>query len=340
MRSFIFNFNTPEKEVSWRVPLGCSLLLSALAFAGLEFFWRTQGHLPDVSDDTALWASKRKLASQEVNPVVLTGQSRMQLGISEKELKKSFPERDLIQLAVEDRAPMATVLDLCADPRFRGLILCDILPEGLTRRKRFEQLEWVRYARFQFDFSAALERKIKTVFQEQFVFLDSYLNLLHVTNQLLSEGRLPEPKYLVMDHDRFRSADFSRIHAARLKKNFLAEYRAYFRKQARLPPEAWLKEALEMEVFFAELHKRGGKLVFVYFPAGEETYRIENQAYPKNLYWDAWAKSTQASCLHFTDCPFWKELHTADGSHLDQSDAVRFTRWIREKISLEKIKDP
>ena len=53
---------------------------------------------------------------------------------------------------------------------------------------------------------------------------------------------------------------------------------------------------------------------------------IIQDLYPRATYWDVFAAQTAAITIHFADEPTLRDFTCPEGSHMDQSDAVRFTR--------------
>jgi hypothetical protein len=80
-----------------------------------------------------------------------------------------------------------------------------------------------------------------------------------------------------------------------------------------------------MEPYVAAIQARGGRVLFVRLPVSGECLAYEEQTFPKQEYWDAFAARTSALCLHFRDLPALAGFDCPDTSHLDRRDAPRFT---------------
>ena len=70
------------------------------------------------------------------------------------------------------------------------------------------------------------------------------------------------------------------------------------------------------------IQDRGGKVVFVRFPSGEDFYRVTERFYPKQEYWDRFAALTSAQTWHFRDVEGLSNFPCPDGVHLGSRDAI------------------
>ena len=88
-----------------------AVLMAAASIAGLEWFWRAQGHQPAVEDHKDLWSwQRRQAADGKHDTVTLLGASRMMLGFSTETFRKRFPTRRLTASASSPAEPPARAL--------------------------------------------------------------------------------------------------------------------------------------------------------------------------------------------------------------------------------------
>jgi hypothetical protein len=85
----------------------------------------------------------------------------------------------------------------------------------------------------------------------------------------------------------------------------------------------------------AALRARGGKAYFVVLPKSGHIKAMDDQRYPRALFWDRFAALSQAPALHFEDVAGLRELKCPDGSHLDYRDRARFTAALVEALGLD-----
>ena len=59
--------------------------------------------------------------------------------------------------------------------------------------------------------------------------------------------------------------------------------------------------------------------------ASEEHLGIDERAFPRELYWDAYARVAPATMIEFRDDPAFADFVLPDSSHIDGVDVARFT---------------
>jgi len=82
---------------------------------------------------------------------------------------------------------------------------------------------------------------------------------------------------------------------------------------------------MEVEGWVKAIQARGGRVIFVQFPTTGANLRFDEFMFPKARYWDAFAAQTSALCLHFAEVPELSGFDCPDTSHLDRTEAPRFT---------------
>ena len=67
-----------NKKMNLKPSLIIAVTLSIISLAAWEFYWRSQGKIPDLDDDKNLWAVQRaKVEDASKKDVVLIGSSRV-----------------------------------------------------------------------------------------------------------------------------------------------------------------------------------------------------------------------------------------------------------------------
>lgn len=315
---------------SWAWTWAGALLLAGAALGALETGWRRAGHEPSVVDSPELWSWHRaRVSDGNSETVALLGSSRIQLGISTPEFRACFPKADIRQLAVDGSMPLGTLMHLANDERFKGLAVCEPIEVAFWSRNWYSQQAYLDYYRRKFSWERGLNKRLSVALQEHWVVANPQVRL-----QKLLEGQWPKPLYLITHADRSRDAHYDRM-------SNLAEHR---RKRVELvlssltdrtsrDPEAWLKDALQLEASVKKIQARGGRVVFLRMPTSAEHWAVTEALYPKALFWDRFAERIGAPCIHFKDYPELSDFDCPDTSHLDARDKPRFTSALCQILS-------
>lgn len=320
--------------LTWSVT-GLLMLLFVLAW---EIFWRLQGFTPALEDSPALWAFNRaRIRSGDPEQVVMTGASRMQLGIDLDVFDRNFPGPKPVQLAIDASSPNHVLYHLAENESFEGVLICSVWHWFY---RPGSESQWDRSAEYiQFyrnvtpaDFS---ELFIAGLFRESLTLPYTGLNPLNIYRKI-REGKRPRPPYQVIRWDRYRPADYS-----------LAEdLDSIRRKRLRSMERILSSEEISREELIANLDKieravekiqgRGGRVVFVYLPISGPVRDLEEKIYPRSRYWDLWASRSKATFVNFEDYPSLSGFDCPDYSHLDYRQAAEFSESlaiiIREKL--------
>jgi hypothetical protein len=143
--------------------------------------------------------------------------------------------------------------------------------------------------------------------------------------KLIKEGHLPKPYYIEVESDRSHFADYSNADIEAHQVYALGQAQ-WLRSNRSLPaPPRWLEEIREVEDWVQAIQGRGGEVVFLRMPTTGALYSSDEFIFPKSRYWDAFARQTSAVCVHFKDWPQLADFECPDLSHLDRTDAPRFT---------------
>jgi len=334
------SFERPVVAGPWVRTFALALAVVVLVLGGLELFWRSQGHVPSVTDDPDLWAVERhRLLTGGDRTLVLIGASRLQVDVSTATLHTVLPEWRLVNLSVDALHPLAVLKHVAEEDRFRGAVLCVITAPGFENRCHDEQQSYVEHYLKHGTLNNRLNRNIATFLQWRLVVLDPYLKPMDLFPTVAESGKLPEPRYLIMLPDRTRPADYLSTDPDRHYRRRMARVRRVRSTRTPVPPDEWLTQALEIEPYVEEIQQRGGRVVFARFPTTREHWTLDELDYPREQYWDRFAAATSADTLHFRDIEDMRGLDCPDGSHLDKRDTPAFTRALtREMIRLGVIR--
>lgn len=307
------------------------LAVVAVVVAGVvafELFVRAQGYRPSIKDDEYSWAWQRgRVSDGSHHTVAVLGTSRILLAFSGAAFAATLPEWRFVQLAIDGSAPIGTLLDLAADPNFRGVALVDIHELHFYRGYWSAADSYIEaYHRRHRAIGPMLERRLVTAVQSRLALLTT--RGIHTFAELFRRGTWPRPPYIVTHADRTQYADFSLADAERFRNARLERIEGW--NESTRDPEQWLADALALEPAIAAIQARGGNVVYVRMPTCDERWEFDEHVAPKALFWDRFAARTRAITIHFKDYPELAGFACPDTSHIDSKDGPAFTRALLE----------
>ncbi|WP_089978515.1 hypothetical protein [Luteibacter sp. UNCMF331Sha3.1] len=321
-----------------------------LAIAGQEFWLASRGFVPTVVDSASSWAHERERASTlGSDALILVGSSRMQLDVDLGTLG-DLTGRPTVQLAIDGSSFVPVLADLAADDRVRGAVVVDYQDHVVGDVHRHDSAEtylaeWnrVRDRPFMPDF--ATTEKVLSGFVHDHLrsFADGASPFDSLTLRLLDPQATPQ--YLITLPGRERRANYARVqmpqfYFARVMRNAgitqtpqATSWREFNDALARqidtlsvssMP--AFATNAATVAGYVRQIERRGGHVVFVMFPRSGLVRAADERLFPRGRYWSAFAKAVETTTLDYRDVPAMATLVCPDGSHLDESDQVTFTR--------------
>lgn len=328
---------------SGRIPPGpwrrTGLLAAALVLivlGGWEGYWRARGFRPALRDDNSLWANtRRQVADNDPNEVVLLGASRIQLGTHLDTFAEVWGRRP-VQLAMDGCLCLPILEHLARTPGFRGTVIVDVWPTAFFKRDPAPGAAAGAVKTYEKGtFSQALEDRLCLLTQSALVFRLPEL-APHQLWKAWNTGKWPNVTYTRLLYDRERRADYTMVKVFDLP--------LYLPPPGRPPgdpasksPEQWRADVEQIQQWVAAIQARGGQVVFISLPASGSTRRWEEETWPRWRYWDVLAEYTTAITVHQDDYPELRDWICPDGSHIDYRDAPAFTRAyagiIRELVS-------
>jgi hypothetical protein len=294
-----------------------------VATAGVcEWSLRRAGHRPSFEDDPTWWAYHRRKVDGDPRAVALLGTSRMLLAVSHEALDADRTGYHFVQLAINGSSPLGTLEDLAADTDFTGVAIVDLAEWDVTPEAWHTQDRWIAaYHRFWRAPGAFANAWIRGRVREHLAILG--LDGRLVIASALRDRAWPEPRWVISRRDRFRVGDYSI--ADKKKLELQREKNLGWVPAVSPAPEAWLAEMARVERAVERIQARGGRVVILRTPTSGEQWRVANERFPRPLYWDRFAASTEAIALHFKDMPEIADIVCPDDAHLDQRDQSRFS---------------
>jgi len=164
---------------------------------------------------------------------------------------------------------------------------------------------------------------VTATLQSRLAFMSPELRLRALLSRILLIRPLRPPRYLITYLDRSKSADFTMTNIARLRTRRLEQLSESYAQP--VPPKQWLEEAMELQPWVSKIQERGGQVIFVRYITTEGHWELDEKTFPKALYWDAFARLTSATTIHFADHPTLQGYFSPDTSHLDPRDTPKYT---------------
>lgn len=342
MPSFTSNSNLKAPQLSYGKIAVAAMLILIFLVSSVEFFFRLRGFPKNIEDSETYWAIQRKdvYTVNSRKRFVVIGTSRSLTDIDTGVMQSEFPAMKVVNLGLWGLFPYQVLKDLAEDPNFDGWILCDTqgwkAPEESAKayidyyHKYFTGV-WGRIAVLDKEWNV----RIKAWLQSHFVLFSPNTKLYEILCLKLKVSARH------MNSDRT------------IPIFFLSKMSPALRAEVR---QKRMEEALEQKSLFGPgdmdtvkkfsknelnranvlMKKKGGGIIFVRLPTTAERWEHEELVFPKSA-WDHISEWSGIPTIHFKDFEELKAFDCPDGSHLDGSDTIQFTR-ILSRIIKSKIK--
>ena len=325
-----------KSDRRWLTAWLLALVLTVSLYAGWEAFCRYHGLKPEpVSDTPELWAKTRDLASQQgQDATILIGASRIQLGIN-LDVLSQYTKHHPVQLAIDGSSFWPVLENLSLDNKITGTVIVSINMSTFARNSDVgRSAEWVAYYNeikdsrgLYSDFEALLQHHFDAIFATR----TSGIKPLQF-NKLVGDDSRPYRQYLTMQRNRSRQADYSKVKIIEAYKARLESEHGDDGPVTTRVISDFEQRLARLEAMIQKIQQRGGRVILVRFPTDKLIWEIDNQKYPRKLYWDRLAASTAAETIHFMDYPQLSKFSLPDGSHLDYRDAIPFTESLAKLV--------
>ena len=301
-------------------------LLTSIA-AAVEWHWRARGYRPGIVDSQDLWAQQRQRLGHtgDRKSLALLGASRTLYSVDLTRLRAGLPGYEPVMLALDATPAMATLRDLAADPSFDGVALVDIDGLGLWKITWELQQPWVRHYHREWTISHDLHRRMLTRWQQHAVIARPDFSLLRGLVRLLDSEPEPFHPYMTMTPAREGSIDYAQTDTRVHRRELEAHLARYGGKLPGPDPAQWLADLDEVRGWVAAIQRRGGKVIFYATPISGLRRQVEEDTYPRAMFWNRVGAATGAATLHADDVPALRDFPLPDESHIDYRDKPRYT---------------
>lgn len=309
----------------WFKIISLSLFLLIMLLSINELLLIKAGHLKSITSDDDLWSIEReKVSKLNKEDIILIGASRMQVDVDLECLKKSFPNREILQLALSGRGSSYPVYkDLITDSGFTGIIIISETPDRLVNLESKQKDAVANFKTFSLD--NKVNKKISMWFEKTFLFSNPNSNSERLWGNLLVEGNLPEPMFTVTYDTREQTSFFNIVESNWIYKNNMQSVN---KRVGKTPlPFNDLKTSLNpWRNLISTFEKKGGKTIFIRMPISNERWELENKWMPKSEYWYKMMNYFNVDSIHFSDYSELSNFDLPDSSHLNAMSKREFTQ--------------
>jgi hypothetical protein len=321
----------PHWLAEWLFAIG---LLGVLLLVA-EIALRADGFIASAPDDQQLWAFARSqvYGHQPRDVIVLVGASRIRLGIDTEVLRREMPGVCIVQLALNGTSPYAVFRDLATDQRFSGVVIYDLMERYERPQLANDAQPWVDYYRNHRSPNSRIAMLLRNLYLGRLVELSPQFDPKNLVREFVSEGSLPKPYFIQYRPDRSGIARPELMKETYDLQHQANNYEIGLQEVlAQTPPEEWLRFHEEIERLAAILRARGGETIFVRMPSSGKLWQLDEEYFPKARFWDRIAATTSARAIHFASLPEVGTWMLYDESHLDSTQAAKFTRALVQKL--------
>ena len=310
---------------SWLTAWIAALLACALVADGYEWLLRSRGYAPTVQDDADLWSMQYDRLKLSPDAIALLGASRIAFGVDPTILSQELSGRPVAMLAVNGKYPMAALRALADDEHFRGLVIVGIDARGLQRKHREMQQDYIDHYKKRWTLARRIHRTLLTELQERLVLVRSAFSAVNIAERLLGHHGMPLRDHTVVRADRvgfidYRHPDLAWTHAKRV-----FDLKEYYRDNTPVPADEWLADLAIVSEWIERIQRRGGRVLFFREPESDESLALDEANFPRDRYWDAYARISPAVMVDFRDVPEFLTFVLPDTSHIDGTDVPRYT---------------
>jgi hypothetical protein len=318
---------------AWLVSWIVALVLAVAAAAAFEHWLRAHDYHPTLQDDRDLWSIQLERLHRHEDAIALLGASRIQYAV-DPALLHDLTGRTAIMLAVNGAYPLAALRALAQDPAFHGLAIVGIDSRGLQRKHWDMQQPWFDHFKHRWSLARRIHRELLTPLQEHLVFIRSPFAWVQIVRRWIAGYGPPINDYVRIRRDRLGLLDYRRTDVDAIRERRIVDLREYYRDNPPDAPDAWLA-ALDAEVspWVRTIQARGGQVVFFREPSAGEHLALDEAHFPRERYWDAYARIAPMSLIDFRDEPAFAAIPLPDTSHIDGIDVPRFTRTLAEALA-------
>jgi len=243
-------------------------------------------------------------------------------------------------LAINGQYPLAALRMLADDPSFAGLAVVGVDSRGLAKRHWDMQQDYIKHYRERWSFARRIHREIESELQQRLVIMRSGFSAPGMIKRFLGGFGMPFNEHVVLRPARVGFIDYRLTNVAAIKARRIADLKEYYKQNPPPPPDIWLRDLSEVSDWVRRIEARGGRVAFFREPVSDEHLDSDERAYPRPLYWDAYARVAPVTMIDFRDEPAFAGFELPDTSHIDGVDLPAFTIALAQALKRRKLLPP
>lgn len=330
----------PVPARPWRAMFMAALAATMLLTIGWEIYWRSEGLIVgDFKNTAALWAQERRKATGDAT--VMIGSSRAFFD-TDLDIWEDLAGVRPVQLSLEGTSPRIFLKDLADDETFHGTVLVGVTVGLFFTGQgglRGEVLDYVEDE----SLSQRADHFLSLQLERVFAFIDEssrpkimlYDAVLPMRENMTR--RFFPHKLAIHEADR-NTEMWARLEADEEKRQEAKDIWVGMVRRFTPPPSADgappppMPDAAidavisEVKANVDKIRARGGEVIFLRFPYEGFFQQLEDNAFPRERFWDPLIERTGAVGVSWHDHPELQGYELPEWSHLSASEAERYTR--------------
>jgi hypothetical protein len=137
---------------------------------------------------------------------------------------------------------------------------------------------------------------------------------------------------VILRSDRAGFVDYHHPDLAWTHAKRVIDLENYYRDNPPVPAETWLADLATVSDWIRRIESRGGRVVFFREPVSGESLQLDETNFPRDRYWDAYARISPARMIDFRDAAELSAFELPDTSHIDATEVPRLTRALARAI--------
>jgi hypothetical protein len=318
------------------------MLVIVVAVVGsYEIHLRNSGFEITYDDGPELWSDKRKkVYGSTENQIVFIGSSRIKFDLDIPTWREQTGIEP-IQLACVGSSPVPVLRDLANDPNFKGRLIVDVTEPIFFSNMPFYMEKPNKGLKYFHDHTLAQDAsfEINHVLESQLTFLDkekfamnAQLDLLpFIVPALQNRPGVFQMPIFPMEFDRTtfdRQTYMSNRFAADTSQVNIV--RSIWKGMLSMPMKPMTDKEIsiviaDIKASTDKIKKRGGNVIFVRTPSSGPFRQGEKKGFARERFWDKLLAGTQCAGIHFEDYAATRNFQCPEFSHLQLSDARKYT---------------
>jgi len=330
--------NSDPAEPRWGYVWVVAILLVAIVVGSWELLVRNAGLGPGYVDNKVLWADTRhQLNNAGDDAIVLLGASRMQRAVDVSTMSDRFG-RPVLQLSIEGSSYLPLLENLAVDPRIAGTVVVSIAP-AFTFNRLLSQIDEGRQSLYldyysNQSYARRLEQQLTLSLQGRAAFRALGARPTTAIPNMIETGEMPGLDHKTIFRNRVVHMNYDLMPDIQTDGKIAA---LYLENSAPYSKEEFDSVVNYIATIAAMLRQKGVDVFFLRLPSGGVVRTVEEALFPREQFWSVLEQNVGATFVHFADYPELEGFLSQDGSHMDSSKIVEFTRQLNSVLARNRL---